>query len=140
MSKLYSGDILATEAMDILKNNPDAQLVDVRTFAEWHYVGTPDLNSLKKEVICIEWRQLPSMDLNPAFIQVLENKIPSRDTELLFLCRTGGRSREAAIAMTARGYKTCYNIESGFEGDLNPQKHRGSTSGWKASKLPWRQD
>ncbi len=140
MSKLYSGDISASDAMDILKKNPSAQLVDVRTFAEWHYVGAPDLKSLNKEVVFIEWRQLPNMDLNQEFVQSLENKIPSRDTELLFLCRTGGRSREAAIAMTARGYKTCYNIDSGFEGDLNQQKHRGSTSGWKASKLPWRQD
>ncbi len=140
MSKLYSGDILATEAMDILKKDPSSQLIDVRTEAEWHYVGTPDLRSLDKEVFKIQWRVLPDMNINADFIELLEKNIPSRDSKLLFLCRTGGRSREAAIAMTARGYKTCYNIDSGFEGDLNQQKHRGSISGWKASNLPWRQD
>jgi rhodanese-related sulfurtransferase len=140
MSKQYSGDILASDAMDILKKNPNAQLVDVRTIAEWHYVGVPDLRSIDKEVYKIEWRTLPNMDLNADFITTLEKNIPSRDSELLFLCRTGGRSREAAIAMTARGYKTCYNIEGGFEGDLNQQKHRGTVSGWKASKLAWRQE
>ncbi len=140
MSRLYSGDILASEAMDILKKDSSSQLIDVRTYAEWHYVGMPDLRSIDKEVIKIEWRVLPNMDLNNLFIESVEKLIPSRDSILLFLCRTGGRSREAAIAMTARGYKTCYNIESGFEGDLDNHKHRGNVSGWKASKLPWGQE
>lgn len=140
MNKLYSGDILASEAMEILKKNPNAQLVDVRTFAEWHYVGVPDLKGINKEVFKIEWRKLPNMDLNAEFITVLEKNIPSRDSELLFLCRTGGRSREAAIAMTARGYTSCFNIDGGFEGDLDQQKHRGNISGWKASNLAWRQE
>ncbi len=140
MSKLYSGDILATEAMDFLKKDPSAQLIDVRTDAEWHYVGIPDLRSLDKEVLKIQWRILPDMNLNTNFVEILEKNIPSRDSKLLFLCRTGGRSREAAMAMTARGYKTCYNIESGFEGDLDNHKHRGNISGWKALNLPWRQE
>jgi rhodanese-related sulfurtransferase len=140
MTGLYSGDISPSEAMKKLKQDPNAQLIDVRTSAEWQYVGAPDLRPLNKRSIKIQWRELPNMDLNEDFVEELEMKVPSRYTVLLFLCRTGGRSREAAIAMTEHGYKNCYNIDKGFEGDLDPNMHRGNISGWKAEKLPWKQD
>lgn len=140
MPQLYKGDVDPTQAFEMLKADKKAVLVDVRTKAEWKFVGYPDIRSLEKEVLMIEWREFPEMQKNPNFIQVLSSKILDKDTSIFFLCRTGGRSQEAAIEMTRLGYSNCYNIAYGFEGDLDPKGHRGIVSGWKASKLPWRQD
>jgi rhodanese-related sulfurtransferase len=59
---------------------------------------------------------------------------------MLFLCRSGARSRAAAMALTAAGYTSCYNIAEGFEGNPDAERHRGTTGGWKAAGLPWAQD
>lgn len=140
MSQLDSHDCFPSAAWDLLKADPESVLVDVRTDAEWHYVGGPDLASIKKTVIKLEWRTLPEMDLNESFAERLASLITDKDTNILFLCRTGGRSGEAAALMTELGYKNCYNIIDGFEGAVDPRGHRGNITGWKASHLPWRQD
>jgi rhodanese-related sulfurtransferase len=140
MPQLYAGDLSALKTWDILKENPNAKLIDVRTDAEWHYVGVVDLNVLHKQPILLEWRVLPNMSVNQSFLVALNEQVPNKEDVLFFLCRTGGRSKEAAIAATGIGYKACYNIEFGFEGELNAQHKRGLLNGWKASGLAWRQD
>lgn len=140
MSQLYKGDLLPSAAWQLLSENYSAVLVDVRTSAEWHYVGEPDLRSLKKHLIKLEWRSLPGMEKNTHFGSELSNIIHNQDASIIFLCRTGGRSAEAAIELTSMGYKNCYNVVHGFEGDINQNGHRGLINGWKADKLPWRQD
>ena len=123
----------------MLKANPEAQLVDVRSHAEWVFAGTPDLSSLNKQTLTISWKLYPHMERNPQFRVQLENAVPDCDTPLYFLCKTGGRSTDAAIAAAEAGYTNCTNIAGGFEGDLNPSNQRGKISGWKASNLPWNQ-
>jgi len=140
MAQLYAGDLYPKDAYKMLQSDKDSALVDVRTVAEWHYVGLPNLKEIDKDVIRLEWRQLPEMKKNNSFMASLMNMVPSKETKLLFLCRTGGRSKEAAIEATAHGYSTCYNIADGFEGDLDNNFQRGLTNGWKSAKLPWRQD
>lgn len=132
--------ILAATAWDLLKSD-DAVLFDVRTSAEWHYVGVPDLQTLGKKPYFLEWRTLPDLCINHAFYDEIKKveKI-THDTHLIFLCRTGGRSMEASMHMLSAGYNNCYNIDFGFEGELDIHNHRGNISGWKASGLPWRQD
>ena len=136
----YAGDMTPTEAWDMLQSSPDAQLVDVRSMPEWSFVGVPELASLGKEPALLAWRIYPHMDLNPVFVEECKTLAGDADTPLLFLCRTGARSKEAAIAMTQAGYTHCYNILNGFEGDLNPDGKRGNLTGWKAEQLPWRQN
>jgi len=135
----YAGDVDAEEAWSLLKSNPKAQLVDVRTAAEWAFVGQP----IGREVHNVEWQSYPSMGLNSEFAAQASAQLraagASPDTPVLFLCRSGARSRAAAIAMTAAGFGRAFNIAGGFEGDLDEQRHRGGRSGWKASGLPWRQ-
>ena len=138
MVQLYKGDITSKQAWEMLKNS-NSLLVDVRTSAEWHYVGAPDLSSIKGKLIQIEWRKLPSMDKNLEFIKQFESIVSDKNADVIFLCRTGGRSQEAAIEMTKEGYANCYNVEFGFEGEISPSMHRGTVNGWKADKLPWRQ-
>ena len=137
----YAGNIQAREAWELLKSDPAAQLVDVRTAAEWTFVGLPDLSSIGRSVILVEWQSFPAMSRNPQFESAVSEKLKaadvSSDTPIAFICRSGGRSQAAAAAMTAAGFAKCFNIVGGFEGDLNTAKHRGETSGWKSSRLPW---
>lgn len=139
----YAGDIDPSEAWRILESDRHAQLVDVRTVAEWGFVGLPDLGPLQRRVHCVEWQSFPTMAQNPQFVAETQNVLTSAGAEhespVLFLCRSGARSRSAAIAMTAAGFSRAYNIAGGFEGDLDAERHRGHNNGWKASGLPWRQ-
>lgn len=127
----------------MLAANPKAQLVDVRTNPEWSFVGVPDLSSLGRKAHLIEWQTYPSMAVNPQFTAVaaatLDDVAADPDTPVFFICRSGARSRNAAIAMTNTGYLHAYNIAGGFEGDLDQEGHRGRNGGWKAAGLPWRQ-
>jgi len=139
----YAGDVSGTEAWSLLEADPRAQLIDVRTSAEWAFVGLPDLSPLQREAHRVEWQSFPDMALNPAFVATTVEKVRTAgagaDTPLLFLCRSGARSRAAAIALTKAGFTRAYNIAGGFEGDLDTARHRGTHNGWKAEGLPWRQ-
>ncbi len=122
------------EAWEILSEDPDAVLIDVRTVAEWSFVGIPDLTSLGKNVRTIEWTSFPAGQKNPQFLEQATEGL-ALDQTLLMLCRSGARSNAAADVLSAKGF-TAINIGSGFEGDLDPDGHRHG--GWK-DELPWRQ-
>jgi rhodanese-related sulfurtransferase len=139
----YAGDISPTEAWGALAQTPDAVLVDVRTRAEWTYVGVPALDPLGKAPILIEWQSYPTMEVAADFVPRLEAELQRRgagpQTPIYFLCRSGARSRAAAIAMAAAGHAMSFNIEGGFEGARDSDNHRGTIEGWKAAGLPWMQ-
>lgn len=134
-------NITAEEAYARLRQEAAAQLIDVRTQAEWAFVGIPDLSEAEREPILIEWQAYPSMSLSPDFIPVLRDALERRghgaDAPLFFLCRSGGRSAAAARAAAQAGLGRCYNIVDGFEGPSDSSRHRGRVAGWKASDLPW---
>ena len=130
---MHKGDILPAEAHERLKANPQAVLVDVRTAPEWAFVGVPAVERL----IRLSWQVYPAMQTNPDFAAEIARSGVSKDTELLFICRSGARSGQAASAMTAQGYTNCWNVAQGFEGDRDHDGHRGTTGGWKAAGLPW---
>ena len=136
----YAGDVTAQEAWDALSENKRAQLVDVRTRPEWSYVGLPRLDAIGKKPLLISWQRFPAMDLNPSFAEELAAAGLPKDAPLYFICRSGARSRAAAEAMTARGYRQCFNVADGFEGPRDGDGRRGVLAGWKASDLPWTQD
>jgi rhodanese-related sulfurtransferase len=135
----YAGDVTPAAAWKILSEDEAAVLIDVRTRAEWNYVGLPDLEKLAKKPALIEWQAFPSMQPNPEFVAALSAVLPDKAAPLLFICRSGARSAAAAKAMTAAGYSTCLNVADGFEGPLDGSAKRGTTGGWKAAGLPWRQ-
>jgi rhodanese-related sulfurtransferase len=139
----YAGDVSANEAWTMLAANPKAQLVDVRTNPEWTFVGIPDVSGIGRKAHLIEWQLYPSMTVNPQFVATtataLEEAGAGHETPIFFLCRSGARSRSAAVAMTRAGYTHAYNIAAGFEGDLDEERHRGRKGGWKVCGLPWRQ-
>jgi rhodanese-related sulfurtransferase len=135
----YAGDVSVAEAWQQLTSDPRAQLVDVRTLAEWNFVGLPDLSSLGRQVHCIEWQGFPSGARNPGFVTEASQALNDKDAPVLLLCRSGGRSRAAAIALTQAGFRHAFNIAGGFEGEADEEGHRGNRNGWKAANLPWRQ-
>ncbi len=135
----YAGDISAAEAWERLKSDPKAQLLDVRTRAEWNFVGLPDLSSLGRRVHCVEWQGFPTGARNPGFAGEAAQALDDASAQVMVLCRSGSRSRAAAIALTQAGFARAFNIGDGFEGEPDEEGHRGTINGWKASNLPWRQ-
>jgi len=135
----YAGDVTPSDAWSGLGRDKAAQLIDVRTKPEWQFVGMPDLAEHGKRTVLLAWQEYPAMQVNSAFVEQLAKAVPDKDAPLYFLCRSGARSKAAAMAATAAGYKRCYNILDGFEGGLDPTRHRGK-AGWKAAGLPWIQD
>ena len=139
----YGGDVQVAEAFRMLVDNEKAALVDVRTEPEWQYVGAPDLSALDKDVLFLSWQVYPSMQILPGFVERLGEELRRRGADesspVLFLCRSGARSRSAATAMTRAGWSRCFNVADGFEGPLDSERRRGKIEGWKARGLPWRQ-
>lgn len=137
----YAGDISPLEAWKLLSDNPDAVLVDVRTDAEWRFVGVPDLSSLGREAVFIQWNTTDGAH-NDNFIDELRDQMaspqPGGERPVVFLCRSGVRSIGAAELATQAGITPAYNVVDGFEGQVNAQGHRGE-KGWRAMGLPWRQ-
>lgn len=137
----YAGDIDPDRAWRLLREEKDALLVDVRTSAEWNFVGMADLSSVGKQPVMVEWQSLPSMARNANFDQQVKEALTQLhagpDSPVVFICRSGARSREAAISLTKQGFKRCYNLAGGFEGDLDADRHRAGRNGWKFYGLPW---
>ena len=124
---------------EALQSDPQAQLVDVRTDAEWNFVGVPDLAAAGKQAALIPWQVYPAMQVNGAFVEDLKKAGLTPEDHVYFICRTGGRSMAAAQAAEAAGYPHVYNVADGFEGPPDADGHRGTIAGWKADALPWRQ-
>ena len=138
MDETYAGDVDPANSYAALQASADAVLVDVRTAAEWSYVGLPDLSHIGKRVIPIEWQRFPDGALNGSFLEQLRHAGVAEGVPIYFLCRSGVRSVAAAKAATAAGLGPAYNVSDGFEGPLDHDGHR-TVAGWKAAGLPWRQ-
>ncbi|WP_303976721.1 rhodanese-like domain-containing protein [Dongia mobilis] len=136
----YAGDVTPQTAWDALVSTPQARLIDVRTQPEWSFVGIPDLSPIGKKVILASWQVYPNMAVDADFVGNVKAQLGEAAGPLYFLCRSGARSRAAAIAMTEVGLGPCFNISGGFEGDKDAGSHRGRANGWKVADLPWVQD
>ena len=132
-------DISPRATWDALQADPEALLVDVRTDAEWNFVGLPDLSAAGKQPVLIPWQLYPSMQVNGAFPDHLRKAGATPMSRLFFLCRSGARSLAAAQAAQASGFPNSANVADGFEGPPDAEGHRGTVAGWKAEGLPWRQ-
>ncbi|MEL7469680.1 MAG: rhodanese-like domain-containing protein [Pseudomonadota bacterium] len=133
------------QAWALLNQLDSAAMVDVRTKAEWSFVGLPDLSGIGKPLWPIEWVMFPTMAPNAHFVeQLLDEAGGNLPGRIFFICRSGARSMSAAqtVAHVMQGsghVSHCTNVAEGFEGDLNADGHRGTVNGWKAHGLPWRQ-
>ncbi len=137
----YAGDVTSASAWETLSAETNARLVDVRTEVEWKLIGQPDLSSIGKQAIYLQWvtMQGPNTEFVAELDAALKEADTARDAPIFFICQSGGRSKIAAMQCTSLGYTRAYNIAEGFEGDLDEHQHRNSVSGWKVAGLPWRQ-
>lgn len=132
----YAGAVTPQEAYALLQANPNVKLVDVRTDAERDWVGVVQVP--ESQHTGIQWSIYPGGKPNPDFLAQLEQAAAKKDDVLLFLCRSGVRSRHAAKLATENGYTQCFDILEGFEGDKDAQGHRKTVGGWCKAGLPWR--
>lgn len=128
----YEGALTPQEAYAMLQQTPAAKLVDVRTRAEWDWVGRIP------GAVEVELLTYPGSRPSQTFIADLERQV-GKDAPVLFICRSGGRSHNAALLASEAGYTECYNVLEGFEGDKDAAGHRNSRGGWRAAGLPWTQ-
>ena len=126
----YAGALTPKEAFEVSQLAPGAKLVDVRTRAEWDWVGRiPGAEE-------IEWMAYPSNQPNRHFLAQLKHQIDA-EALVMFICRSGMRSHQAACLASEAGY-TCYNVLEGFEGDKDANGQRGKIGGWRHAGLPWK--
>ena len=128
----YQGALTPAEAYQVWQLAPGAKLVDVRTRAEWDWVGRVP------NAVEIEWLGYPGMQPNPNFVTQLQHQVDP-EALVLFMCRSGARSDAAARAAIAAGYSNCYNVLEGFEGDKDATGQRNRVGGWRHAGLPWKQ-
>ena len=119
------------QAWDLMQQNTDAVLVDVRTKVEHAFVGHPI------DAVHIAWKEAPDWQVNTQFVTDVKKHVPDRNTPVLLLCRSGLRSVDAAKALEEAGYQRLINIIDGFEGSLDSLNHRGNLGGWRFNGLPW---
>ncbi len=127
----YAGALLPVEAYALLERVPAARLIDVRTRAEWDFVGHVPDSTL------IEWNTYPEGQRNTEFVDELRSQVPDAEAPVMFLCRSGARSHQAAAAANQAGYTKAFNNLQGFEGDKDAHEHRNSVGGWRVANLPW---
>ena len=134
-------EVTPPEASNLLKNNPDAVLLDVRSSMEYEYVGHP------VGAVHVPIKEPPDWQQQAGFVDnvkriIAENGIEKAAIEtrpVLLLCRSGKRSELAASLLIDAGFSDVYNILEGFEGDKDENGHRNTINGWRFHKLPWQQ-
>ena len=126
----YAGVVTPKEAFKLLERDPSVVLVDVRSRAELELVGRVPV------AMHLEWAFYPGMVANPEFANQLQAMV-DKDLHVIFMCRTGGRSHNAAVLAQQLGYQHAYNMIEGFEGETNHLKQRTLINGWKHAGLPW---
>ncbi|HEV3105195.1 MAG TPA: rhodanese-like domain-containing protein [Trinickia sp.] len=130
----YAGAMAPAEAFEYLQMDRAARLVDVRTRAELDWVGRPIVGD--GQYAHIEWTRYPGGVPNPEFLDQL-GQVMSKDTPVLFLCRSAARSKLAAVAAAQAGFTRAFDILEGFEGNKDGQGHRKTVEGWCHRGLPW---
>lgn len=137
---VHIDDVPVEDVWARLAEDAGAVLIDVRTRAEWTFVGLPDLGKIGKRILTVEWQTYPDgtdAGFTDRMTKALDAAGATKDNELFFICRSGARSRMAAEAMAHAGYRRCRNVADGFEGPLDADRHRGQVAGWKAAGLAW---
>ncbi len=141
MSKTELIHISPKDASDIIHEEPNVIFVDVRSEMEFLFIGHPASS------VNIPWIEEPDWEINPNFVRdirklILGGVICTEDSQcapIILICRSGKRSAEAGHALIDAGFSRVYNINTGFEGDLNDHHQRSTIGGWRFDGLPWEQ-
>lgn len=128
------------EAYEMMENNDNAIIVDVRTPEELTYLGTPGPNRagdgsiLSDRVEAANYTGLSFMTDVSEVVEDIDNPT------IITICRSGSRSYKAASDLLAAGYTSVYSVSDGFEGDRNPETGTGyrDYNGWIVTGLPYK--
>lgn len=123
-------NVPSIEIKKFIEKNPNSVLLDVRTEEEWNGIGRPNAESFKITTYFISLLVGPDRKKNDNFLKEFLDKKVAKDKNILVICRSGMRSLTAAKMLEENGYKNCFNIADGFEG--NPAVGEG----WKKNNLP----
>ncbi|HHJ39368.1 MAG: sulfurtransferase [Methylothermaceae bacteria B42] len=134
MSETTVQNMKPPQVWEFLQSHPDGVIIDVRTTCEHLFVGRPI------GAILVPWKDGLPMQPNLHFVDQVKEHVPDLSTPVFLLCRSGHRSLEAGKVLAEIGYQTVVNIEEGFEGPLDENKHRGTLGGWRFHGLPWEQN
>ena len=129
------------QAWQLLKDDPRAVLVDIRSTMEFLFVGHPS------GALHVAWIDEPEWTVNPHFVTDVRKVMLGGATAhgdiggapVILICRSGKRSIDAGTALLQAGFSSVYNVDEGFEGELDDHRHRGSVGGWRFHGLPWEQ-
>lgn len=129
------------QAYEIVGKDPRALMVDVRSHMEFLFIGHP------VGAINIPWIDEPDWKINPHFASEVRRLIlgglqhtgGGHNVPILLICRSGKRSLEAGELLLKEGFHDVYNVDEGFEGELDDHHHRSTLGGWRADGLPWEQ-
>lgn len=130
------GHLTSLEASQLLKDNPEAQLIDIRTSMEFLFIGHPT------ESTHVAWMDDPDWEFNPNFykeINQMQKSSTNNNCPIILMCRSGNRSEKAGLELIEKGMTNIYHVSDGFEGDRDENHHRGSINGWRFNGLPWEQ-
>ncbi len=129
------------KAWRMVEDDPRALLIDVRSSMEFLFVGHPS------GAVHIPWIDEPEWAINQNFATDIRklllggvhgNNDPS-GVPIILICRSGKRSLEAGKRLIEAGFSQIFNIDEGFEGELDENHHRSSVGGWRFRGLPWEQ-
>ena len=129
------------QAAQMLKDDPRALIVDVRSSMEFLFVGHPE------GAVHVAWIDEPDWKVNEHFTTDIRKLLLGgviRNDEIhsapiILICRSGIRSLDAGRKLIEDGMVNVYHIESGFEGDLDDHHRRSTINGWRFAGLPWEQ-
>ena len=140
MSNAAPISISPQEALELLDKQPNSLLIDVRSSMEFLFVGHP------KGAVHIAWIDEPDWDINPHFATEIRKLVlggvcgeDGQTPAIILICRSGNRSLEAGQLLLNSGLSNVYNVDEGFEGELNDKHQRSTLGGWRYHNLPWEQ-
>jgi rhodanese-related sulfurtransferase len=128
-------------AYALLRENPQAVLVDIRSTMEYLFVGHP------QGAVHVPWIDEPDWTVNPDFVTEIRKLLlggvscapEGPCSPVVLICRSGKRSLDAGKALLAAGLGNVFHVDEGFEGELDEEHHRSTLGGWRFHGLPWEQ-
>jgi len=141
MGNIRPVSISATDAWQLIQDDPRAVIVDIRSTIEYLFVGHP------KGAVHVAWIDEPDWTVNPHFVtdvrKVMLGGVSAHENigaaPVILICRSGKRSIDASHALLETGFTNVHFVDEGFEGDLDENHHRGTLGGWRFHQLPWEQ-
>jgi len=132
--------ISSKHSWQMLQDDPRAVIIDVRSNMEFLFIGHPT------GAINVAWIDEPDWKINPHFVaevrKVILGGISCHEGDcapVLLICRSGKRSLEAGELLVKEGFTNVFNVDEGFEGELDDHHHRSTLGGWRFDGLPWEQ-